>query len=136
MAEVYLALLTSKAKFEKVVVLKRVLPELADLDEFVETFLDEARLAARLDHPNIARVYDLGEVEGQYYLSMEYLAGEDLASVIQQCRRANRSPPIDVAAELGRQIAEGLAFAHQATDGAGKGLNIVHRDVSPSNVVA
>jgi serine/threonine protein kinase len=136
MAEVFLALLTSKAKFEKMVVLKRVLPELAENDEFVGSFLDEARLAARLDHPNIARVYDLGEVDGQFYLAMEYLAGEDLASVIQQCRRAGTLPPFDVVAEIGREIAEGLAFAHAAIDVQGKPLGVVHRDVSPSNVVA
>src|SRR4051812_40290397 len=111
MAEIFLALLKGKAGFEKVVVLKRVLPELSETDEFIHIFLDEARLAARLDHPSIGRIYELGEVDGQYYLAMEYLPGEDLASVIQQCRRNQQAPAIEVAGEIALSICEGLQFA-------------------------
>ena len=136
MAEIFLALLKGKAGFEKVVVLKRVLPELSEVDEFIQIFLDEARLAARLDHPNIGRIYELGEVGGQYYLAMEYLPGEDLASVIQQCRRNEKAPSIEVAAEIALSVCEGLQFAHSAKDAGGKPLGIVHRDISPSNIVA
>lgn len=136
MAEVLLAVQRAAAGVEKMVVMKRVLPELSEIDEFVHIFLDEARLAARLDHPNIARIYDLGESGGQYYLTMEYLAGEDLASLIQQCRRVQRLPPVEFVAEVIHSVCAGLHFAHSMADGAGRALHIVHRDISPSNVVA
>src|SRR6266566_632914 len=84
MAEIFLAVQQGPHGFEKVVVIKRVLGELSASVDFVQMFLDEARLAARLDHGNIVRIYDFGEVKGQYYLAMEYLPGEDLASIVQQ----------------------------------------------------
>lgn len=136
MAEVFLAVKAGPAGVEKVVVLKRVLPELSEVDEFVQVFLDEARLAARLDHPNIAHIFDLGEAESHYYMAMEYLPGDDLASVIQQCRRAEKLPPIEFVAEVVTAACAGLHFAHTLVDASGRPLNIVHRDVSPSNVVA
>ena len=135
MAEVFLAVKGGPGGVEKVVVLKRILPELSEVDEFVHVFLDEARIAARLDHPNIAHIYDLGETQAQYYLAMEYLPGDDLASVIQQCRRAEKLPPIEFAAEVVAAACAGLHFAHTLVDGSGRPLNVVHRDVSPSNVV-
>jgi len=135
MAEVYLAVKGGPGGVEKVVVLKRILPELSEVDEFVRVFLDEARIAARLDHPNIAHIYDLGESQSQYYLAMEYLPGDDLASVIQQCQRAGKLPPIEFAAEVVAAACAGLHFAHTLVDASGRPLNVVHRDVSPSNVV-
>jgi eukaryotic-like serine/threonine-protein kinase len=135
MAEVYLAVKGGPGGVEKVVVLKRILPELSEVDEFVQVFLDEARIAARLDHPNIAHIYDLGETQAQYYLAMEYLPGDDLASVIQQCQRAGKLPPIEFAAEVIAAACAGLHHAHTLVDGSGRPLNVVHRDVSPSNVV-
>ena len=135
MAEVYLAVKGGPGGVEKVVVLKRILPELSEVDEFVQVFLDEARIAARLDHPNIAHIYDLGETAAQYYLAMEYLPGDDLASVIQQCKRTGKLPPIEFAAEVVAAACAGLHFAHTLVDGSGRPLNVVHRDVSPSNVV-
>lgn len=135
MAEVYLAVKGGPGGVEKVVVLKRILPELSEVDEFVQVFLDEARIAARLDHPNIAHIYDLGETQAQYYLAMEYLPGDDLASVIQQCQRAQKLPPLEFAAEVIAAACAGLHFAHTLVDGSGRPLNVVHRDVSPSNVV-
>ncbi|HYV48397.1 MAG TPA: serine/threonine-protein kinase [Myxococcaceae bacterium] len=135
MAEVYLAVKGGPGGVEKVVVLKRILPELSEVDEFVQVFLDEARIAARLDHPNIAHIYDLGESQSQYYLAMEYLPGDDLASVIQQCQRSQKLAPIEFAAEVVASACAGLHFAHTLVDGSGRPLNVVHRDVSPSNVV-
>src|SRR5256885_4942524 len=112
MAEVLLALQRGPSGFEKVVVVKRILPELCQIDEFTQMFLDEARVAARLDHPNVGRIYDLGQVDGQYYLVMEYLAGEDTASVIQQSKKLQKMPPPEWAAEVIHGICEGLHFAH------------------------
>lgn len=135
MAEIFLAVQVGLHGFEKVVVIKRVLADLCESDEFVGMFLDEARLAARLDHSNIVRIYDFGEINGQYYLSMEYLAGEDLASILQQCKRTKTFVPVELFAEIMIGAAEGLHFAHEMVDARGNSLNIVHRDVSPSNIL-
>ena len=135
MAEIFLAIQKGIQGFEKVVVVKRVLPDLSASDEFVNMFLDEARIAARLDHTNIVRIYDLGEVNGLYYIAMEYIAGEDLASVLQQCKRKNLRVPIEVAVDAIVGAAEGLAFAHDLEDNEGRPMNLVHRDVSPSNIL-
>ena len=135
MAEIFLATQRGIQGFEKLVVLKRVLPDLSASDDFVTMFLDEARIAARLDHPNIVRIYDLGEVKGQYFIAMEYIAGEDLASVIQQCKRMKLPVPVEFAVEAVLGAAEALHFAHDLEDDQGNKLNLVHRDVSPSNIV-
>jgi eukaryotic-like serine/threonine-protein kinase len=135
MAQLYLAIQRGPHGFEKVLVLKCVLPELCQGQEFVQMFLDEARLAAHLDHDNIVRVYDFGEVKGQYFLAMEYLPGEDLASMLQTCRRGGRQLPLELVADIVIGAARGLHFAHGLSDARGRPLNIVHRDVSPSNII-
>jgi serine/threonine protein kinase len=135
MAELYLAIQRGPQGFEKVLVLKCVLPELCQVHEFVEMFLDEARLAAHLDHSNVVRVYDFGEVDGRYFLAMEYLPGEDLASVIQMARRAQKQLPVETVADIAIGAAMGLHFAHELCDARGRPLHIVHRDVSPSNII-
>lgn len=135
MAQLYLAIQKGAQGFEKVVVLKCVLAELCKSNEFVQMFLDEARLAAHLDHSNVVRVYDFGEIKGQYFLAMEYLPGEDLASIIQTVRKAGRPLPVEVVADVIMGAAMGLHFAHDLVDGKGKPLGIVHRDVSPSNII-
>src|SRR5262245_8353970 len=135
MAEIFLAIQYGPHAFEKVVVIKRMLPELCVSSDFVEMFLDEARVAARLDHPNIIRIYDFGDFEGQYYLAMEYVPGEDLASLVQQCKRARTKIPVELAVDLLISAAEGLHHAHEMEDGQGNSLGIVHRDVSPSNII-
>src|SRR5688572_567146 len=93
MAELYLALRSGIEGFEKVVALKRILPAILREPSSVEMFLDEARLAAKLDHPNIVRIYDLGEIEGHYFLAMEYLAGEDLREIHHRAREIGRTAP-------------------------------------------
>ena len=135
MAEIFLAIQTGIQGFEKVVVVKRVLPDLSASDDFINMFLDEARIAARLDHTNIVRIYDLGEVNGQYFIAMEYIAGEDLASVLQQCKRQNTLVPIELAVDAVLGAAEALLFAHELEDNEGNLMNLVHRDVSPSNIL-
>ncbi len=135
MAEIFLARQEGPEGFAKTVVLKRILPHLSESQEFVQMFLDEARLAALLSHPNIVQVFDFGEAEGAYYLAMEYLAGEDLGSIQRLAKRKGQQIPPQVCARIIAGACEGLYHAHTLSDGAGKPLNIVHRDVSPSNIM-
>lgn len=135
MAQLWLAVQRGPHGFEKTLVLKVILPEFCTNDDFVQMFLDEARLAATLDHSNVVRVYDFGEVGGQYYLAMEYLPGEDLAGIRQMARRTRKPLPIDEMCDVVMGAAAGLHFAHEATDAQGQPLNVVHRDVSPSNII-
>lgn len=135
MAELWLAIQRGPHGFEKTAVLKVILPNLCANEEFVHMFLNEARLAAGLDHNNVVRLYDFGEIDGQYYLAMEHLPGEDLASIIHAHKRAGRPVPLEVACDIIIGAATGLNFAHELTDAHGRPLNIVHRDVSPSNII-
>lgn len=134
MAEVFLAIQHGLQGFLKVVTLKRVLPHLASPD-FISMFIDEARLAARLDHPNIVKTFEFGEHEGQYYTVMEYLAGEDLGSVMNRAAISKQPIPLNMAAMVVSQLCNGLHFAHELTDTAGRPLGLVHRDVNPSNII-
>src|ERR1044071_2894607 len=135
MAEVFLAVHKGVEGFIKVVVIKRVLPHLTSNPDFVRMFIDEARLAARLEHPNIIRTYEFGEVDGQYFTVMEYLPGEDLAKTLDKLSFAQQQMPFHVVGGIVAQICAGLHFAHGLTDTAGRPLNLVHRDVNPANVI-
>jgi serine/threonine-protein kinase len=135
MAELFLALQEGVGGFSKIVALKRILPHLSDAPDFVSMFLDEAKLAARLDHPNIVRIYDLGSIEGQYYLAMEYLPGEDLSLVARVNKRRQRTIDPDIAATMICSAAEGLHYAHGMTDATGRPVSLVHRDVTPANIL-
>ncbi len=134
MAELFIARQSGPAGFEKQVVIKRVLPHLAANKDFVEMFLDEARLAARLSHPNIVQVFDFGEADGRYFLAMEYLVGEDLAAVQCALGHQRRGMPGPIAALVLSSACEALHYAHTFADETGAPLKIVHRDVSPTNV--
>jgi serine/threonine-protein kinase len=135
MGELYLALQAGLEGFTRVVALKRMLPHLESSEDFVRMFLDEARLAARLDHQNIIRIYELGEFGGRYFTAMEYLPGEDLAKVLEAISEQKAEVPSDIAATLMQAAADGLHFAHELTDAEGTSLKLVHRDVSPQNIV-
>jgi serine/threonine protein kinase len=133
MGHLYVAERRGIQGFAKTVALKRILPHLADSSQLREMFLNEARTAARLEHPNIVATYELGEVDGQYFISMEYLPGEDLSAVIARCQGAHPIP-IEIAAALAQQAAQGLHYAHEARDVQGRPINLVHRDVNPRNI--
>jgi serine/threonine protein kinase len=134
MAEIYLARTTDPAGAGTLVVLKKILPKYAEKPRYVQLFLEEAKLAASLDHPNIARVYDIGFADGSYFFAMEYLHGQDLRSILHRTWRLRERFPIEHAVQIARHVASALHFAHeQRRDGAL--LGIVHRDVSPSNVI-
>jgi serine/threonine-protein kinase len=136
MAEVYLARQSGPAGFEKECVIKRILPSLAADQQFVNMFLDEARIAARLSHPNIVQIYDLGRLSDQdYYLAMEHVPGVDLQQIGEAEKKRGGRVPLQIALRLIANVAEGLDHAHRATDARGAPLGIVHRDVTPSNVI-
>lgn len=135
MGEIFLARMTGEAGFEKVCVVKRVLPHLAADPGFQKLFLDEARLAARLNHPGIAQLFDLGKVGDAFYIAMEYLPGEDGATIVHRCAADGRLMPLEVAVQIASAAADALHFAHQLPGEDGRPLEIVHRDVSPSNLL-
>ena len=139
MAEIYLARQEGIKGFERLVVIKKILPHLARRKRFVEMFFDEARIAALLSHPNIVQIYDLGQdendPEGSYYIAMEYLEGESLGYLVKQARKASRLMPSQLAAGIVAQVCDGLDYAHKLHDSRGKPLHIVHRDVSPHNII-
>jgi serine/threonine-protein kinase len=136
MAEVYLARQSGPAGFEKECVIKRILPSLAADQQFVNMFLDEARIAARLSHPNIVQIFDLGSIgEGDYFLAMEYVHGVDLQQIEEVEHKRDGRIPLAVAVRIASNVAEGLEHAHRATDRTGQPLGLVHRDVTPSNVI-
>src|SRR5688572_30036139 len=145
MAEVFKAKSYGVEGFEKVVVIKRILPELAASDEFVDMFIHEAKLAVRLSHANIVQVFDLGIAPGSvtggmpspdaYYMAMEFVNGLDLATLLARCRRAQEKLPIELAVYVAAEVAKGLDHAHRRRDEEGQPLNIVHLDVSPQNVL-
>jgi len=133
MGRLYVAEQTGIEGFAKIVALKRILPHLADSGHFRGLFLDEARTAARLSHPNIVATYELGEVDGTYFMAMEYLPGEDLSAVLRRCGTTH-AMPAEIAAFVCQQAANGLHHAHQLNDSAGHPAGLVHRDVNPSNI--
>jgi serine/threonine-protein kinase len=135
MAEVYLARQAGAAGFEKLVCLKRILPHLARDKQFVEMFLNEARLAARLDHPNIVSIFDLGEANGNYFIAMEFIDGPSLRAAAKRALERGERLPIPEIVKIISMAAAGLHYAHELTDGRGKPLGLVHRDISPDNVL-
>ena len=133
MAEIFLARLHGAAGFEKLVCIKRILPHLARDKQFVAMFFDEARIAARISHPNVCQVFELGEIEGSYYIAMEYLEGVPLSCF----RRHDHDGPVPaprLVAGIAVQACEGLHHAHQLKASDGRKMDLVHRDVSPQNL--
>jgi serine/threonine-protein kinase len=136
MAEVFLAKAAGPMGFEKTLVLKRILPHLAEEPSFVEMFLSEAKLAAQLTHPNVVQIFDFGESEGAYFLAMEYIDGPNLRVLVKRARGLGLALPPAVCARLIVSACEGLAFAHDFCDPAtGQPLGLIHRDISPDNII-
>ena len=134
MAELFLARATGIQGFEKLVVVKRILPEMARDTDYVEMFLEEARLAAGLHHSNIVQVYDIGEDEAAPFFAMEYLHGEDVRTLLRAAALRRARVPVEHALSIAIGVAAGLHHAHEKRDPDGRPLGIVHRDVSPHNV--
>jgi serine/threonine protein kinase len=135
MAEIFLARQTGMEGFEKVVVIKKILPHLGTQDRFVQMFLDEARLAARFNHPNIVQIYDLGHEAEAFYIAMEYIHGMDLKSIVRRCAKLKRRIPLEHVVKVFSGVLDGLHYAHTQPDLDGKTGGVVHRDVSPHNVI-
>ncbi|MBL0220714.1 MAG: serine/threonine protein kinase [Myxococcales bacterium] len=136
MGEIFLARERGVAGFDRQVVVKLLIPELAEQPDLVTLFIDEARIAANLAHPNIVQIFDFGRDDGSYFLAMEYVPGQNLARL---CARAVRDPrglfTRELAVHVVAEMARGLDHAHRAKDADGKPLGIVHRDVSPHNLL-
>ena len=142
MAEVYLARQLGAAGYEKLVVTKRVRPHLTGDEDFVGMFVNEARLAAMINHPNVVHIFDLGEepaadpsADSDWFLAMEYLDGRDMLQVGRACRSHNKAVPFDVTARIIADACAGLEHAHNLRGKDGNLLNLVHRDMSPENLI-
>ena len=135
MAELFLARQQGPAGFEKQLVIKRILPHFANDEQFIQMFLDEARTAAKLNHPNVVQIFELGEIEGSYYIAMELIRGESLAKVIRRLRQHGMHMPLHLAAKVVASVCAGLDYAHNFAGGDGIALGLVHRDISPDNVL-
>ena len=135
MAEVFKAKTVGVEGFEKIVAIKRILPSVAEDEEFIKMFIDEAKITSQLSHANLAQTFDLGKINDAFYIAMEYVPGKDLRAVQERLKRRGERVPISVAAYVIGRVCEGLDYAHRKRDIAGRSLNIVHRDVSPQNVI-
>jgi eukaryotic-like serine/threonine-protein kinase len=133
MAEIFLAF--HRDAPTRLLVVKRILPSLVKNADFVSMFLDEARIAAQLNHPNIVSIEDVGQVDGAYYMAMEYVHGEDIRRIYNRAFRLQRSLPLSHSIRIIADAALGLGYAHKLTDFTGVPLGVVHRDVSPQNVL-
>jgi serine/threonine-protein kinase len=135
MAEIYRAKAITVDGFEKVVAIKRILPGLTTKPKFVNMFLDEARLSMRLNHANIVQVFDIGRAQGTYFIVMEFVEGINLRRLFQRLTETGGRFPVGMAVYLVSEILKGLGHAHERRDGQGNLLGIVHRDVSPPNIL-
>jgi serine/threonine protein kinase len=135
MAEVFLARQRGEEGFERLVAIKRILPQVAEDDDFVRMFVDEAKIAVQLSHPNIAQIYDLGREGDTFFIAQEYVHGRDMGAVVDRQVQAATPLPIPFVLYVATKVCEALAHAHEAHGAGGRPLNLIHRDVSPSNVL-
>ncbi len=135
MAELFLARQVGVMGFERILAIKRILPHLTNNKEFVEMFINEAKLAAQITHPHVVQIYDFGVVEGAYFITMEFIMGKNLAEILLKGKKAKVPIPGGLAIYITSKIAAGLDYAFQGITSGGKPLGIVHRDISPQNVL-
>ncbi|HWM86398.1 MAG TPA: serine/threonine-protein kinase, partial [Kofleriaceae bacterium] len=135
MAELFLADVKGDHGFAKKVVIKRILPQLAADPHFTAMFIAEAKITARLAHPKIAQTHRLGREDGQLYIEMEYVDGLDVLAMLRECAHRRVRLPAEVSVYIIKEVLDGLDFAHRLRDDGGHALDIVHRDISPSNVL-
>src|SRR3989338_4623468 len=128
MAEIYKAKTFGVDGFEKLLVIKRILPHCAADSEFITMLIDEAKLSVLLSHANIVQVYDLGKVGDDFFISMEYISGVNLRDLVYRCRETGKPIPVDIAVYIASEICKGLDYAHRKTDMNGQPLGLVHRD--------
>jgi serine/threonine protein kinase len=135
MAEVFKAKTVGVEGFERIVALKRILPSISEDEEFITMFIDEAKIAVQLQHANIAQIFDLGKVDDSYFIALEYVNGRDLRGIFDDLRKQGQIMPMPQVCYAIMQLCEGLDYAHNKRDAQGRDLNLVHRDVSPQNVL-
>ncbi len=135
MAEVFRAKAYGVEGFERLVAVKRILSNIAEDKEFIKMFIDEAKIAVQLNHANIAQIFDLGVVDNSYYIALEHIHGRDLRNIFDRCRTLGEPMPIAQACFIVMKMCEGLDYAHNKRDQSGRELNLVHRDVSPQNIL-
>ena len=135
MAEVFKAKRSGVEGFEKIVAMKRILPHLSDNKEFVDMFVDEAKMVAGLTHPNIVQIFDLGRIDTSYYIAMEYVHGRDLRTILKRAKEKGLRMPLDLCLRIVGQVCSALEYAHRKKDDRGRAMRIVHRDVSPQNIL-
>ena len=121
--------------FERLVAVKRILPSIAEDEEFITMFVDEAKIAVQLTHANIAQIFDLGRVEGSFFIALEYVHGKDMRAIFNRSRQRGEILPIPLSCYAVMKLCEGLDYAHNKRDASGEFLNLVHRDVSPQNIL-
>jgi serine/threonine-protein kinase len=135
MADIYLAREQTDLGATRLAVVKLILPRLAESPEFTELLITEAKLAARLDHANVVQVHDLGKVDGVLYIAMQYVEGFDLIELLRRCSRTKTALPVQYSLLIVIEALRGLDYAHRRTREDGSPLGLVHRDVSPSNIL-
>ncbi len=135
MAEVWRAKTKGPAGDDQLVAVKRILPNISEDDEFIEMFIDEAKITVQLTHTNICAITELGCLSNTYFIAMEYIAGKDLRAVFEQGKKSTTRLPVDLVCYVMAKVCEGLDYAHHKVDPFGAKMNIVHRDVSPQNVL-
>jgi serine/threonine protein kinase len=135
MAEIFLAKLVGAAGFEKELVIKKILPQWSSDRDFISMLIDEAKIAVQLNHPNIVQVYELAREEETFYIAMEYVNGVDLRRLMQKAAGRKKKIPLDVGLTILSEVLDGLAYAHSKKDPQGQPLQIIHRDISPQNVL-
>ncbi|MFN7134593.1 MAG: serine/threonine protein kinase, partial [Myxococcales bacterium] len=135
MGAVYLARMGGVEGFEKLVVIKKILPALAQERDFVDRFVNEAKILVKLHHGSVAQVLDMGVEDGEYYIAMEFVDGKDLRKVVSRCRETKQPMPVSLALFSMIRVLDALAYAHRKKDDGDRELNLVHRDVSPQNIL-
>ncbi|GMU03720.1 hypothetical protein KH5H1_78430 [Corallococcus caeni] len=135
MAEVFIAKAFGVEGFERILAIKKILPTMAEDDEFITMFIDEARISVQLNHANIVHIHELGKHEDTYFIAMEYVAGRDVRTLLERYRRRKEIMPTAQAVFIVSKMCEGLDYAHRKKDARGQDLHIIHRDVSPQNIL-
>ncbi|OJH35334.1 serine/threonine protein kinase [Cystobacter ferrugineus] len=135
MAEVWRGKMFGAGGFERLVAIKRILPNIAEDDEFISMFIDEAKISVQLNHANIAKIEELGQIANNFFIAMEYIPGKDMRAIFDRCRKKSEPAPVPLVAYVVSKMCEGLDYAHRKKDGMGRDMNIVHRDISPQNIL-
>ena len=135
MAEVFIAKAFGVEGFERILAIKKILPTMAEDEEFIKMFIDEARISVQLNHANIVHIHELGNYDGTFFIAMEYVAGRDLRTMLERYRKRKERMPAAQASFVASKMCEGLDYAHRKKDARGADLGIIHRDVSPQNIL-